>query len=116
MKELSQILELLQGLKLEASQGSLPCSCAPNQTPMPVFETLAADIEQHYTILLLWAIGQYCRAVTPTQVQQLVDAFLLNLTHTAPSGRSTCEPRGFEALQQQLQAFIDGSLDSYKVK
>ncbi|MCB9051322.1 MAG: hypothetical protein H6556_17975 [Lewinellaceae bacterium] len=115
MKELSKIMELLRALQQENPE--------PGQSPLPNPGTLSESytldsqetepaIQQHYTGLSLWAIGHYNGRIAPPEVQQLVYTILLGLTHTAPSGRLISEPPNFETLQQQLQAFIDGWLDS----
>lgn len=119
MKELSKILELLEALRqeeLRAPQGALPGFRTAGGSQMPAFQAFAAAAQQYHTPLCLWAFGQYRHVATPLRVQQLVDAFLLNCSHAALGRRPMSKPPTFEALQKQMQAFIEGELDSYTEK
>lgn len=118
MKELPKILELLSALrqaKLGLSQEPMPGPCPPGekQGKEPAAEEMEAAIERYHATLSLWAIGFYYDRAAPPQVQQLVNRFLLGASHIAPCGFFNSEATIIDALQQQLQAFIDRWLEIY---
>lgn len=115
MKEIPKILELLSALqeeRLPAGWRPMPGPCAPGENYASAYNEVKPAIHHHYYALLLWAAGHYAGKVAPLQAQQMLNAFLLNCCRRAFFGRPFNEPPAFEALQQGLQAYIDGWLDS----